>query len=667
MTNGHSVPPSAISNGVTFLAHPLPATNGACPLPVNGSTVANTTAGNGGNTNSANPEEISTIFVVGFPDDMQEREFQNMFIFSPGFEAATLKIPSKETDDDTAMNGNNSNTRKQIIGFAKFRTRLEAMEAKDILSGRKVDAEKGSVLKAEMAKKNLHTKRGLSNDLPSQQPPLPSQSSHQPSSLQSHSQPSILPVASSSYSIISQQQQQQQHASSQSQSLSQPPSQQQQQVSQPSSSTSQQLQSQQQPPSVPQQQQPQQQPAPHPHSTSQSHMPSKRYSNPNHASAYEAFYSVPALPSDLLPSNDFAYSNLYNDLFSPGNTPTASGLNDSIFASRAPSFDVRSGSMGDMFGTKPLPAAIVSSSSSSRMPTGFNTGHRFSSKSILDMDSEAHSLDYLSKSTPSHSDHGFTSMAGLFSPTSSLISSYKATANGFPSTFSPPSSGTGLSSVLEETYASSTSSPPSSSSQQRLPMASPPDDFAFATRFGELSINTNSLGGGSGIGSGLTSPGVTSPTGYRSFGLISGSTNPADQNPPCNTLYVGNLPPNTVEDELITLFQKCVGYKRLSFRQKSNGPMCFVEFDDVVYATQALQELNGQHLSNSLKGGIRLSFSKNPLGIRQSTTNGSTNNMNSGISASNHLGHNFGFNNSLTMGNYPFMSQRETTFDPELS
>ena len=42
-------------------------------------------------------EEISTIFVVGFPDDMQEREFQNMFIFSPGFEAATLKIPQKDS------------------------------------------------------------------------------------------------------------------------------------------------------------------------------------------------------------------------------------------------------------------------------------------------------------------------------------------------------------------------------------------------------------------------------------------------------------------------------------------------------------------------------------------------------------------------------------------
>ncbi|KAL7753345.1 hypothetical protein RI367_001120 [Sorochytrium milnesiophthora] len=102
-------------------------------------------------------EEITTIFVVGFPPDMQEREFQNMFIFSPGFEAATLKIPSRDEEEHTGH-------KKQIIGFAKFRTRLQALEARDILSGRKVDAEKGCVLKAEMAKKNLHTKRGLSNE-----------------------------------------------------------------------------------------------------------------------------------------------------------------------------------------------------------------------------------------------------------------------------------------------------------------------------------------------------------------------------------------------------------------------------------------------------------------------------------------------------------------------
>jgi hypothetical protein len=92
--------------------------------------------------------------------------------------------------------------------------------------------------------------------------------------------------------------------------------------------------------------------------------------------------------------------------------------------------------------------------------------------------------------------------------------------------------------------------------------------------------------------------------------------NPADQNPPCNTLYVGNLPIDTSEDELKAMFSKQRGYKRLCFRTKQNGPMCFVEFEDISFATKALNDLYGHPLHNSVKGGIRLSFSKNPLGVR---------------------------------------------------
>ncbi|KAI8580130.1 hypothetical protein K450DRAFT_280124 [Umbelopsis ramanniana AG] len=124
------------------------------------------------------------------------------------------------------------------------------------------------------------------------------------------------------------------------------------------------------------------------------------------------------------------------------------------------------------------------------------------------------------------------------------------------------------------------------------------DDLTLSSRF--LSMNN--------VASPLPSPGLAA-TSYRSYS----SGNLTDQNPPCNTLYVGNLPPNTKEDELRQIFSRCMGYKRLCFRSKANGPLCFVEFDDVVRATQAMSELNGYILSNSLKGGIRLSFSKNPL------------------------------------------------------
>lgn len=109
--------------------------------------------------------------------------------------------------------------------------------------------------------------------------------------------------------------------------------------------------------------------------------------------------------------------------------------------------------------------------------------------------------------------------------------------------------------------------------------------------------------------------------------------NPADQNPPCNTLYVGNLPPDATEGELRALFLPQKGFRRLSFRTKNlssggpssgashnHGPMCFVEFEDVAHATRALAELYGRALprpnGSNGKGGIRLSFSKNPLGVR---------------------------------------------------
>ncbi|GAB7359784.1 hypothetical protein MBLNU230_g6954t1 [Neophaeotheca triangularis] len=146
-----------------------------------------------------------------------------------------------------------------------------------------------------------------------------------------------------------------------------------------------------------------------------------------------------------------------------------------------------------------------------------------------------------------------------------------------------------------------------------------------------LSLNTNSNGMSSppsaGIGSPRSAAPMQSPMSANGMGPNGGfqpnypkhqypPVNPADQNPPCNTLYVGNLPIDTSEDELKALFSKQRGYRRLCFRTKQNGPMCFVEFEDVSFATKALNELYGIPLHNSVKGGIRLSFSKNPLGVR---------------------------------------------------
>ncbi|KAI9844171.1 MAG: cell cycle RNA binding protein whi3 [Sclerophora amabilis] len=176
-----------------------------------------------------------------------------------------------------------------------------------------------------------------------------------------------------------------------------------------------------------------------------------------------------------------------------------------------------------------------------------------------------------------------------------------------------------------------TASMPRRSTNSQLPIS----------RFGGLSLSTGSSSATTPSGQSFTSPrsGMPLPTPASTMspgmmGTAQGQTptyqlanqhlqrpnyppvNPADQNPPCNTLYVGNLPIDTSEDELKAMFTKQRGYKRLCFRTKQNGPMCFVEFEDVSFATKALNELYGHPLHNSVKGGIRLSFSKNPLGVR---------------------------------------------------
>ncbi|WFD17966.1 hypothetical protein MCAP1_000177 [Malassezia caprae] len=134
--------------------------------------------------NDRSMQEISTLFLAGFPEDMTDREFSNMFLFAKGFEASMLKYPQPtKSEDDFRKTGERhgayypdrdgqhspqqrepeqpSAKNKQIIGFAKFSTREEALQARDVLNGFRIDTERGCILKAELAKKNLHTKRSV--------------------------------------------------------------------------------------------------------------------------------------------------------------------------------------------------------------------------------------------------------------------------------------------------------------------------------------------------------------------------------------------------------------------------------------------------------------------------------------------------------------------------
>ncbi|KAH8202483.1 hypothetical protein TruAng_003383 [Truncatella angustata] len=84
----------------------------------------------------------------------------------------------------------------------------------------------------------------------------------------------------------------------------------------------------------------------------------------------------------------------------------------------------------------------------------------------------------------------------------------------------------------------------------------------------------------------------------------------------CNTLYINHMPVNVHEDLLKQIFSNQPGYKRLCYRAKQDGPMCFIEFENVQSATSALDELDGRPWTNGIDGRINLGYSKNSLGVR---------------------------------------------------
>ncbi|KAK6128143.1 hypothetical protein DH2020_038112 [Rehmannia glutinosa] len=92
-------------------------------------------------------DEVRTIFISGLPEDVKERELQNLLRWLPGYEASQVNFKGEHP-----------------MGFALFATPQHALAAKDTLQDMVFDAESKSVLHTEMAKKNLFIKRGIVAD-----------------------------------------------------------------------------------------------------------------------------------------------------------------------------------------------------------------------------------------------------------------------------------------------------------------------------------------------------------------------------------------------------------------------------------------------------------------------------------------------------------------------
>lgn len=537
-------------------------------------------AGSGPETSQ---DDISTIFVVGFPEDMAEREFQNMFIFSTGFEAATLKIPSaappqrerpvadlakanaangawdpfssgpnppdagqyEDAYGNQVLDGSNGSSnnpsalalalangqprdgavspagaRKQSIGFAKFRTRALALAARDQLSGKKVDAS-GATLKAEMAKKNLHTKRGLAAEGPFAHSGPPPLNPAMPG-LDGSALARLAQAGQLNPAMLAEFARQTAAA---------------------------------------QQQQQQQAAGPVPAAPT-----SER------DKMFNAFHSIPAQATE---STSWPPSTRQREASAPQDpgSPSLANANAAYFGQRAFARDRTS---------EPDPRQM-SSSPPGQQPLFGNP------------------IDLPGSASSSPRIRNAVAPGAAFANVGKLM--------------------------LQQLDG------PAEFDDLRRSLPQLGADQQFAGRFGfEGDLTTG------GANPYHSRPVVSAPMGHslsqNALPPIR-SQNPADaMNTPKNTLYVGGLPAvlpsltgpfsaGHLEDSLKQVFSRCPGFRRLCFRSKSNGPIVFVEFEDVAHATRAMQELYGHTLGGLVKSGIRLSYSKNPLGVRPGGSNNS--------------------------------------------
>lgn len=650
-------------------------------------------------------EEISTIFVVGFPEDMQEREFQNMFTFSSGFEAATLKIPNKDStayganpsaaanavspagrasfpmtfsynasdpynlitmnqggvvdnrdgssgwpsaDLNDLAGGMNTNQppsgapRKQIIGFAKFRTRAEALAARDLLQGRRVDIEKGAILKAEMAKKNLHTKRGVGPlgaplNVNVGVPGAGNNSMHPGMALNSggglgsiseglSSMTGILsPTLGGPEALSARERELGTLGAMGLTSLTRRDVQDEDRELrrrreygsvgalsnglgalnlQTTRGARERLEEDERE-----------------REKRRKEKEAERTGRLRGGSqaAYDAFHPITIpqrqqmgsimSPTEAMSAHPFATTQLFSPQESIGARsvdawpiPSSQSQRLGSIGSGLPSVRATSLSITTSTGSLQQSSHEQSPTETADATRGGGSEHPSQEPELLSPSGIALS------SQPSMSSLG--SRSRPYSPTNEGVMSTSYLNKASEQVIQKGTQ------ILGQNIPPLPNSVSSSVSGSRSSSSSSIDEEVSRT-IGTIDVSSQQ---------GTMSPQLPSPNSGASSGAGSRS-NASDQNPPINTLYVGNLPtspppgaqPGYLEESLRNLFSRCAGYRKLCFRQKSNGPMCFVEFEDVNYASKALSELYGHNLNGLVKGGIRLSYSKNPLGVRTPT------------------------------------------------
>jgi hypothetical protein len=88
-------------------------------------------------------------------------------------------------------------------------------------------------------------------------------------------------------------------------------------------------------------------------------------------------------------------------------------------------------------------------------------------------------------------------------------------------------------------------------------------------------------------------------------------------NPPCNTLFIGNLSPTIDDPAIEAYFRNIKGDAFVTCKVNRSNPArvsAFVQFTDITAAQEVHDSQQGKEMPGSDRGPMRIQFSRNPLG-----------------------------------------------------
>jgi RNA recognition motif-containing protein len=102
---------------------------------------------------------------------------------------------------------------------------------------------------------------------------------------------------------------------------------------------------------------------------------------------------------------------------------------------------------------------------------------------------------------------------------------------------------------------------------------------------------------------------------YHSVGYGVGGANSGRSNPPMDTIFIANMSPEASEDELKTLLSGYPGFKRCKLVNQRGVITAFAQFEDIKSSAAAIGFLQGRPNLALDSSGLRVEYSKKPMGV----------------------------------------------------